>query len=81
MCSALTAASFELVINLKSAKALGLTIGTKKPRRLHDYYCWRRREPDFFLCSLELRLELFHILEGQGRAFRVSRPWALVDEG
>jgi hypothetical protein len=71
MCSALTAASFELVINLKSAKALGLTIGTKKPRRLHDCYCWRRREPDFFLRGLE----------GQGRAFWVSRPWALVDEG
>ena len=36
---------------------------------------------DFFLCGLELRPELFQILEGQGRAFWVSRPWALVDEG
>jgi hypothetical protein len=26
-------------------------------------------EPDFFLCGLELRPELFQILEGQGRAF------------
>lgn len=41
----------------------------------------RRLEPDFFLCGLELRPEFFEILEGQGRAFRVSRPWALVHEG
>ena len=41
----------------------------------------RRLEPDFFLCGLELRPELFQILEGQGRAFWVSQPWALVDEG
>ena len=36
---------------------------------------------DFFLCGLELRPEFFQILEGQGRAFWVSRPWAFVDEG
>ena len=35
---------------------------------------------DFFLYALELRPELFQILGGQGRAFWVSRPWALVDE-
>ena len=34
---------------------------------------------DFFMCGLELRPELFQILEGQGRAFWVSRPWALVE--
>jgi hypothetical protein len=50
-------------------------------RRLYDYYCRRFLEPDFFLCGLELRPELFQILEGQSRAFWVSRPWALVDEG
>jgi hypothetical protein len=53
----------------------------EKPRGLHDYYYRRRLEPDFFLCGLELRPELFQILEGQGQAFWVSRPWALVDEG
>ena len=38
-------------------------------------------EPDFSLRGLELRPELFQILEGQGRAFWMSRAWALVDEG
>jgi len=52
-----------------------------EPSRLHDYYYRRRLESDFFLCGLELRPELFQILETQGRAFWVSRPWALVDEG
>ena len=40
----------------------------------------RRLEPDFFMCGLELRPELFQILEGQGRAFWVSRPSALADD-
>ena len=53
----------------------------KSPRRLHDYFYRRRLELDFFLCGLELRPELFQIPEGQGRAFWVSRPLALVDEG
>jgi len=53
----------------------------EKPHRLQDYYYRRRLEPDFSLCGLELRSELFQILERQGRAFWVSRPWALVDEG
>lgn len=39
------------------------------------------REPDFFWCGLELRPGLSQILKGQGRAFGVSRPSALVDEG
>ena len=36
---------------------------------------------DFFLCGLELRPVLFQILEGQGRGYWVSRPWASVVEG